>query len=516
MLALATSVLSTPALAQAPEPRAVRRLTLDEALDLAVGTSEQVAIARAGAELARAGEQRARSEFLPQVNGSASYDRTLASEFEGLFGGTDSGTSCQPLLVNPGASLAERVAELERAYDCPPADGFFDGGDSDLPFGQANTWRFNLQVSQALFAGGRITAQKQQAIAQRESADLGVTAAQARAMLDVAQAFLDAALSDRLLAIAQLSFDQADRAYRQTRAQREAGRQSEFDLLSAQVERDTLQPEVVARQAARRLAYLRLKQLLEIPLDTELLADVEVVDDNLVPPARLAAAIADAETGNVPAVSAALDQVRNEVRVREADVTIARSQRLPSIFLQSSYGLVNYSGVPAFDEYRDNWTVGATLAIPIFTGGRTRADERIARAGVEQARQQLRLANEVASLDRESAREQLLSARAAWDATAGTVRQAERAYEIAELRYREGLSTQLELSDARLLLEQAQLNRASAGRALQLARIRAALLPDLPLGTASSAQAASAGAGQTSQTRTTSSAGGATSAGVPQ
>ena len=37
---------------------------------------------------------------------------------------------------------------------------------------------------------------------------------------------------------------------------------------------------------------------------------------------------------------------------------------------------------------------------------------------------------------------------AAWEATAGTVQQAVRAYEIAELRYREGVSTQLELADA--------------------------------------------------------------------
>ena len=68
-----------------------------------------------------------------------------------------------------------------------------------------------------------------------------------------------------------------------------------------------------------------------------------------------------------------------------------------------------------------------------------------------------------------------------WEASAGTVQQAQRAYEIAEIRYREGLSTQLELSDARLLLVQAQANRAQAGRDLQVARVHVALLPDLPL-----------------------------------
>ena len=49
------------------------------------------------------------------------------------------------------------------------------------------------------------------------------------------------------------------------------------------------------------------------------------------------------------------------------------------------------------------------------------------------------------------------------------------------------MSTQLELSDSRLLLQQAEANRALAARDLQVARARVALLPELPL-------AASAGA----------------------
>ncbi|MEX0908896.1 MAG: hypothetical protein WDZ58_03945, partial [Gemmatimonadaceae bacterium] len=42
-------------------------------------------------------------------------------------------------------------------------------------------------------------------------------------------------------------------------------------------------------------------------------------------------------------------------------------------------------------------------------------------------------------------------------------------------------STQLALDDSRLLLEQAQVNRATAARNLQLAIVRVALLQDLPL-----------------------------------
>lgn len=486
-LCLVLSVASARGQTLPGVPAGVRPLTLDQALDLAVGASEQVAIARAGAERARAGERRAESEFRPQLDGVASYERTLASEFDGIFDGGADEEACNPLLANPSASLTERVAELERAYDCRPADGLFGDGDVDLPFGQANTWRVNLAFRQALYTGGRLSAQREQARALRESAELGISTAQAQAALQVAEAFLDAALSDRLVAIAQATLDQAGRAYEQTRAQREAGRQSEFDLLRAQVDRDTLYPQLVSRQATRRLAYLRLAQLLDLPLGTPVQAVTDLDAPELAAPSRWATAIADAERGEVQGPRVPLAQAQQDVRAREATVTQARAQRLPTVFVQSSYGLVNYSGAPAFDDFRDNWTVGATVAVPIFTGGRAKADEQAARASVVAAQQQLRLATEVADLDREAVREQLSAARAAWQATTGTVRQAERAFEIAELRYREGLSTQLELSDARLLLQQAQLNRATAARDLQLARIRAALLPDLPLGTGSAA-----------------------------
>ena len=65
---------------------------------------------------------------------------------------------------------------------------------------------------------------------------------------------------------------------------------------------------------------------------------------------------------------------------------------------------------------------------------------------------------------------ELLASRAAWEASAGTVAQADRAYQIANVRYGAGVSTQLELSDSRLLLQQAEANRAQAARDLQVAR----------------------------------------------
>jgi hypothetical protein len=54
------------------------------------------------------------------------------------------------------------------------------------------------------------------------------------------------------------------------------------------------------------------------------------------------------------------------------------------------------------------------------------------------------------------------------------------------------VSTQLELSDSRLLLQQAQANRAQAARDVQTARARVALIADLPLGSVSAGAAGTA------------------------
>ena len=66
---------------------------------------------------------------------------------------------------------------------------------------------------------------------------------------------------------------------------------------------------------------------------------------------------------------------------------------------------------------------------------------------------------------------------AAWEASRGTAEQASRAYRSRRSDTSEGISTQLELNDSRILMEQATANRALAARNLQIARIKLALLP---------------------------------------
>jgi outer membrane protein TolC len=492
-------------------------------------------IAEAGVSRAENEERRVRSEWFPQVSATAAYDRALASEFEGIF--DVAGPPCTPFTLNPAAPLDERVAEIERALrDCPPTGDFFGGGeeaaegddgDRSLPFGRANTYRVNLLLAQNVYTGGRLRAQQALARLGRETAGLTLQSARAQTLLDVAEAYFEAVLSDRLVEIAEATLAQAEFTADQVRQQREAGRLAEFDLVRAEVTRNNQRPEVIRRRNARDVAHLRLKQLLELPLETNLQLVASLEEAVLPPPARrFAEAIAAAEAGARAArARTAVAQAQNDVEQREAAVRIVRSQRLPSVSISSSYGRVAYpSGVPAFGDFRTNWTVGAAAQVPLFTGGRIKAEEMSARADLAETQARLRLARELATLEEMSARLQLGNARAAWEATAGTVQQAQRAYEIAELRYREGVSTQLELSDARLLLQQAQASRAQAARDVQITRVRLALLPDLPLSSTGAALAqpaflqqqltTPAAAGAASGTPATAQPGGATAGGA--
>lgn len=462
------SLLVVPALLAGTELGAQERrsLSLAEALARAESTSEDVAVAAAGVRRGRGEQLRARSEYFPQLSATVAYNRTLASEFEGVFGGGN------------GADTTS----------APPDSSGGGGIDfSDLPFGRENVWQVGLQLSQSVFTGGRVQAQNRIANASRSAAEVQLATARAQTLLDVAAAYYDAALSERLVTIAEATLAQSEETLRQARLSREVGQVPEFELLRAQVQRDNQVPIVIQQRSQRDLAVLRLKQLLEIPVETPLELTTPLNDEEL--PGAVAR-----DTSAVPAAAARapVRQAEAAVRIQEATLDIAQSQRFPSINVASNYTRVNYPAgfAPEFDEFRTNWTLGVNLAVPLFTGGRIRGDEVVAEAGVAEARARLRRTVELAELDTRSTQQQLAAAEASWRASLGTVEQAERAYRIAELRYREGVSTQLELSDARILLQQAQATRARAARELQVARMRLVLLQDLPLSTGMPAAAA--------------------------
>lgn len=459
-------------------------LSLAEAVRLAEQKSHEVRIARAGVTRARGLELQAASQLLPQLFGSAAYTKTLRSQFSALSS-PDTATStsppgpCEQYLRDASASTAERLAGLENAQLCALGQNPF-GGFGNLGFGAANQYQLGLSLSQNVFTGGRIRSQIAAARAGRRAAEVTLASERAQAALTVAQAYFDAALSDRLAAIAELSLRQSDAVVSQVQLAREVGRTSEFELLRARVARDNQRPVLVQRQSEREISLLRLRQLLDLRLDAPVQL-VTPVDDT----AAVYVAIAPMRTAEVtdPDSRAPVRAARAGVDAGQASLRAARAQRLPAVSLTSNYGRVAYpaSGFPGNNDFRENWTVGLSAQVPLFTGGRQRGEEMAARASLDESRARLEQTRELAALDIRVQETALAQARGAWEASAGTAEQAQRAFAIAQVRYREGISTQLELDDSRLLLEQAQVNRATAARNLQLAIVRVALLQELPL-----------------------------------
>ncbi|MGI8400422.1 MAG: TolC family protein [Gemmatimonadaceae bacterium] len=496
----------TPTLPTQTTLAQIRSLALEEAISIAESNSETIRIARAGVQRAQGQQYQARSQRFPQLNGSAGYTRTLASQFSSTGGRAPAVDTTKPVpptapcdqyLLGPTATTADRLAGLEDASRCAlGANPFSSFGN--LGFGAKNQYNFGLAFSQNLFAGGRIQAQNAVANAGRRTADIELAAQRAQIRLDVTQAYFDAALADRLVALAESSAVQTGNVLRQTQLARNVGNVSEFELLRAQVSSANQRPIVIQRQSDREVAYLRLKQMLNLPLDNPLQLTT-VVDD----PAAIDAAIAPTyNMGDTTAVNrATVREAVEAINAQRGLLRVAKAQRFPTLALTSQYGKVAFpiTNFPRTGDFRTNWTIAVGSTIPLFTGGRIKGDQLVAEANLSEAQARFDQVREFAALDSRVTINNLLQARAAWEASKGTAGQAARAYSIAEVRYKEGISTQIELNDSRILLEQAVANRALAARNLQVASVKLALLPDLPLQTGSTSQAQTTAAQQQSQ-----------------
>lgn len=428
-------------------------LSLPEAVSRALGESQEVRLARAQVEIAEARVRETRAGALPQVNASLAYTRTFASAFEGS-GGFELPDS---LRFDPDttASLAERIRYLERRA---PLAGLAGIGQlfSDLPFAQENVYAAQLTGSQLLYSGGRTGAALRISRDFREAARLMLTEEEAEIELRVRTAYYRALLARELEEIALAALEQAEAFLAQERLRLSAGRASELEVLRAEVSRDNLRPQVVEAQNLAQLALLDLKRLVDLPLG----APVRLTTPLEAPEAAPGPALAAEATAGRAAVAAA----ERQVAMREEGIRIARGAFLPSVNLQMNYGRQLFpTGALRFDgDWRTDWTATVAVQVPIFSGGQRLAELQTARIEAERARLQLAQLREGVQLEFEQAAGERERARAAIAARRTTVAAAERVHELTELRYRQGLSTQLEVSQARLELLQARTNLARA------------------------------------------------------
>lgn len=410
------------ALAAPAPPSDTLRLTLDDALRLAMTRGAEMRIARTVVADARGKVREALAAALPHLSGTLTYTRKLDSVFRSFEGDTLFG----PIFKHSA-------------------------------FAAVNTWDAQLTASQLLWSGGRVGAALRAAHAAHRSADAGADEAGAEVRFQVTRAYLDAAYASAVVDIAGSAVEQARAHLGQVALMQREGSRAEYDLLRAQVDAANQEPALSAARAEADVATLQLQRLIGVSPGTSLvLATPLAFADERVP------VVADAQRSAVD---------RGALRAAEADVEarrqlwrLERGARWPNLTFSTTMSQQAYPDdqLPRLGQFHRDWQASVTLDVPIFSGFATEGRIAQARAAYDRAMAERDRTRDAAAVEIATARDALARSLAQLVARRATVRQAQRAFELAGVRYGNGLSTQLEVSDSRLQLRTAQVNAVEA------------------------------------------------------
>lgn len=367
-----------------------------------------------------------------------------------------------------------------------------------IEVGSDNEVDLSATLTQALWDPGLGPAIRAARLA-RGAASAGTERTRTAVALAARLAYFDALLARDLVRVQEQALEQARTRLEQVRAFHDAGTAADFDLLTAEVELANLRPPLIEARNGLDLALNRLKRVVGLPLERE----VELTDGFLSPEGgetgaggdrtdgdeapqgeegdaedRGSAAGGAAESPDLQAAWARASEGRSDlarqrflVELREEDLEVERRSFLPTLDLNADYlRRASTDDFPGGDDFVDSLAAGLVVSVDLFDGGERRGRVAQARAALEQERQRLGRLEEEVRLEVEQADLAIRAARESVEASRGTVDLAEQALEIAQIRFKNGLSTQVELDDAELAVTEARTNLARALHAYSTAR----------------------------------------------
>ncbi len=144
-------------------------------------------------------------------------------------------------------------------------------------------------------------------------------------------------------------------------------------------------------------------------------------------------------------------------KIQRENLSASRSGYQPRLSAYATWeGRSPDSSTPPEYEFESEWFAGARLTWDIFDGLMTPGKVAEARARLNQARIRSQDSIRTVLLAIKQAFLNLNAAREAWESQRQTVQQAEKAYQIARIRWDNGIGTSLELTDAELNLSEAK------------------------------------------------------------
>lgn len=401
---------------QAAQPEQKLVLSLEQALEIALSENPTIKIADQQIEIKRYAKQGTYASLYPQIDATASYQRVIKKQTMSM----DFGGQTQTIKVG--------------------SDNSFNGGVAlGMPVVNAQLWQ-SLKVS---------------------ALDVELAVEQARSsridMIEqVTKAYYGILLAKQSQELYQSVYDNAVENNDIVKKKFDVGAVSEYDLIRSNVTVQNALPNVIEAEYTVTLALWQLKALLGIDLQREidvigsLMDYVHVLDKSY-----------DISQLNLEN-NTTLKQLDMQEQMLEHAVKITKLANVPSLSVNAAY-LYTALGNDGKFFNKEAWNpysyAGLQLNIPIFAGNKRRAATREAR---------LNLAN--LQLQRENVERQLRvgivqylnnmqSSVKKYHASAATVDQAQRGYDIAVKRYDVGRGTLVDIDNSQLALTQAELQR---------------------------------------------------------
>jgi outer membrane protein TolC len=429
--AMVLAVVLTGMDSHAQDPVAIR-LTLDEAQARALETSHRIAEARARETVA-----------LAVVDSRVAADRPLAAALGGYMRTNHVTEFVLPSVIGPPRVLYP-----------------------DAP----DNFRARLDLQWPIYNGGRSNALERAARAEAGAVSAEVDVARADLKLEVARGFW-------AVVTAKAAVDVLERAVARARANVEdikvrlnAGLVPPNELASAEAQASRQRVFLIEARTQHQVSSADLARL--------------VFDDPLrvIEPA----AVLDAAPAAAPEPAAALASARESRRERTAlerrldaareQRTAAAAARLPTFSLAGGYDYAkpNPRIFPRVEQWETSWDAGINVSVPLWDGGRARAEVAQAAGQIDAVSQRLAEFDSMLAVEVRQRILEIESGLASVAAAEEGVRASTEAQRVVGERYRAGVIAQIEVLDAELALLQAELDRTRALASVRLAEARLA------------------------------------------
>lgn len=389
------------------------QLTLDQALEIALSESNTIKIADMTIEKSGYAKKGSYASLYPNISASGSYQRTLLK---------------QVMVMDMGGNPME--IKVGRDNNISAA------ASASMPLINAQLWE-SLKLS-----GMDV----EMAVEQARSSKISL-------IKQVKQSFYAVLLAKESLNVMTQVYDNAQKNYEKTEQRTLVGKASEVDRLRAQVTLMNAEPNVSSAENAVLLATWQLKAVMGIDLETEVEVVGKISDytDYMLAPY----VVKDDLSGN-----SSLAQLELQGRMLESTIRMQKKQYIPTLAASINY---NYS---AMGDETLSWfpssTAALSLSIPIFDGFAKHNNIMQSKKTKDMLDLQREDTERNLRIGIRNYNDQMALCIKNYQAANATVEIAQKSYEITEKMYEVGKATLVELNDAQLALEQAQLTQAQA------------------------------------------------------